>query len=195
MEGSMIVHVLALAAALLQQRDTTLLQYEVNGLRVIQQPRPAASQMVAVKLYLLGGSRQLTADNAGIEPMYLMTSAYGTAKYPGELARRVLARTGAAITVDAEPDWTTFDFQCLKGGFDSTWSVFADRFMHPSLDSAGLMVVRQRMLGAVSRRSTSPEAQAWFIADSMALRGHPYANNPDGNAHSLAALTPAMLRQ
>ena len=191
----MIIHVLALAAALVQQRDSALLQYEVNGLRVVQQPRQASSQMVAVELFLLGGARQVTADNAGIEPMYLMTSAYGTAKYPGELTRRALARTGGAITVSAEPDWTTFEFSALKSGFDSTWSVFADRLMHAALDSAGLSVVRQRMLGAVARRSTSPEAQAWFVADSMALRGHAYANNPDGNARSLAAITPAMLRQ
>ncbi|HEX7938351.1 MAG TPA: hypothetical protein VF483_05115, partial [Gemmatimonadaceae bacterium] len=69
----MIAPVIALLAALTQQRSDSLMQYDVGGVRVVHQPRPASSQMVAVELYLLGGSRQITADNAGIEPMYLAT--------------------------------------------------------------------------------------------------------------------------
>jgi len=192
-----MVHALTLLMSLAQAipRDTGLLQYEVNGLRVIQQLRAPATHVIAIELYLLGGARQLTADNAGVEPFYLSASAYGTAKYPGEAARRALARTGGTINFSAESDWTTYAFHGLKEDFDSAWAVYAERLLQPTLDSATVEVVRTRMLSAAARRHTSPEEHAWFLADSLAFRGHPYAVEPDGSERSLRALTSETLRR
>lgn len=187
--------VAALLAVTLQSQagDTALLQYETAGVRVIHQPR-RVSQIVSVQLYLLGGASQLNAHNAGVEPLYLRASAYGTGSYPGEQTRKALARTGSFIGVSAESDWTVYSFDGLAGRFDSTWSVFADRLLKPTLDSASVAVVRARMLSEVLRRRTSPEDEAWLLADSLALRGHPYAHDPDGSVHSLPRLTPQVLR-
>jgi zinc protease len=67
--------------------------------------------------------------------------------------------------------------------------------MRPTLDSAAIEVVRQRMLGRVARRRVSPEDYAWVIADSLAFDGHPYANHPGGDERSLKGLTAAAIRQ
>ena len=192
-----MVHALTLLMSLAQAtpRDSGLLQYEVNGLRVIQQLRAPTTHVIAVELYLLGGARQLTADNAGVEPFYLSASAYGTAKYPGDATRRALARTGGTINFSAESDWTTYAFHGLKEDFDSAWAVYAERLLQPTLDSATVEVVRTRMLSAAARRHTSPEEHAWFLADSLAFRGHPYAVEPDGSERSLRALTSELLRR
>jgi len=179
----------------LAQADPSLLQYEVNGLRIVHQPTPPVSDIVAVQLYLLGGSRHLSADNAGVEPFLLMASAYGTRAYPGEETRRALARAGGSINVSAGSDWTSYSFGGLKQDFDSTWAVFADRLMHPTLDSASIEIVRQRMLGRVARRRASPEDYAWFLSDSLAFDGHPYAIDPDGSEQSLRALTADELKR
>jgi zinc protease len=174
--------------------DSGLRQYEINGLRVIQQSRATSSHVVAVELYLLGGSRQVTAANAGIEPFYLSASAYGTAKYPGEAARRAQARTGSTITFSVGSDWTTFEFHGLKADFDSTWNVFADRLLQPTLDSASMAIVRALGRSLAGRRNTSPEEQAWYLADSLAFVGHPYGVDPNGTDQSIAAITTEMLR-
>ena len=186
---------LVLALAQSAHADTSLLQYEVNGLKIVHQLRPSVTDIVAVRLYLLGGARQVSADEAGVEPFYLLASAYGTETYPGEETRRALARTGSSIDVAAGSDWTAYTFGGLKQDFDSTWAVFADRLMHPTLDSAAIEVVRQRLLGRVARRHASPEDYAWFLSDSVAFQGHPYAVDPEGSERSLRALTADALRR
>lgn len=186
--------VLALGQGVGAESDTSLLQYEVNGLRVVHQRRPAATNVIAVELFLLGGSRQVTSDNAGIEPLLLEASRYGTKKYPGDNARRALAKAGTPINVLATSDWTTFCFHGLKQDFDSAWAVFADRLMQPTLDSTSIETVRTQMLTRIGRRSGTPEDYAFFLADSLAFTDHPYAVPPNGTERSLRALDAAALR-
>lgn len=181
------------AQAAASRADTTL-TYDVNGLRVIHHPRDSSSTVIGVQLYLLGGARQVTPSTAGVELFLLSASEYGTRAYPGDATRRALAETGSIIQLNATVDWTVFGFHGVKQEFDSTWAVFADRVMHPQLDSAGMRIVRARLLDAVARRTTSPQSQAWFVAESLAYRGHPYAVDPAGNAASLSALTADDLR-
>ena len=188
---------LALLLALTQgvaETDTSLLQYEVNGLRIVHQRRPATTDVIAVELYLLGGSRQVTKDNAGIEPLLLEASAHGTKNYPGDAARRALARAGALMHVDAGSDWTTFAFNGLKQDFDSAWAVFADRLTQPTLDSVAIETVRTQMLARIGRRSATPEDYSHFLSDSLAFHDHAYAIRPDGTEQSLRRIDAASLR-
>ncbi len=178
-----------------QESDTSLLQYEVNGLRVIHQRRPASSEVISIQLYLLGGSRNVNAEQAGVEQLILEAAAFGTERFPGDESRRALARTGAALGASASYDYSVYEFDALKQDFDSAWVVFTDRLMRPTLDSASVEVVRQRMLGRVARRRVSPEDFAWSLADSLSYDGHPYANPPGGTERSLKALTREGVRQ
>ena len=173
--------------------DTATASYEVGGVRVIHRPL-AANEIVAVNLYLLGGSAQLSPQNAGIEAMLLAVSEFGTHSYPGRGTRLALARTGSRTTIETEPDWTLFGFRGLRTEFDSTWAVFAERVMRPTIDSASVEVVRTRMQLAVRARTTHPDAIVRRLADSVAFAGHPYQADPDGTETSLRAITPAALR-
>lgn len=174
--------------------DTSTASYEINGLTVIHHRRPATVSVFAAHLYLLGGSRQVTAATAGIEPFLIMASEYGTRRYPGDATRRALARTGGGIAVSAGMDWTTYSLHGLKQEFDSAWAVFAERLLYPTLDSTAMAIIRARLMTNVARRNASPEDLAYFLADSLAYRDHPYAVNPRGNAVSLATLTGDDLR-
>lgn len=168
--------------------DTTTISYEVGGLRVIHRPL-AANEIVAVNLYFLGGSRQLENAPAGIEAMLLRVSEFGTARFPGREARLALARTGSRTTVYTQPDWTVFGFRGIRSAFDSTWDVFADRVMQPSLDSAGVEVVRRRMLRSARSRTNHPDAMLRVLADSVVFQGHPYQHDTEGTEASLRAIT------
>ena len=183
----------AWATAGSQTPDSALI-YEVNGLQVIHQPRPATASVFAAQLYLLGGSRQVTERSAGIEPFLLMASQYGTRRYPGEAARRALAETGSTMHVEGTRDWTSAHLLGIKAEFDSAWAVFADRIMQPTLDSAAVHATRSRLTAKATRQAESPEARAWFAAESLAYRGHAYAADPDGTVNSLRAITADDLR-
>ena len=174
--------------------DSLTTSYDVGGIRVIHRLTPA-NDIVAANVYLLGGVRQITTDNAGIEPLLLEASDRGTRDYPGERVRSALSRLGSTIVVDPETDWTMFGLRATRDGFDSTWSVMASRLMHPTLDSSQLTLVREQLAGAVRQRADNPDALVSFIADSFAFSGHPYARSTLGTERSIAQLKVATLKR
>ena len=174
--------------------DSLTTSYEVGGVRVIHRLTPA-NDVVAANVYLLGGVRQITDDNAGIEPLLLEASDRGTREYAGDRVRTVLSRLGSTVVVDPETDWTTFGLRATREGFDSTWSVMASRLMHPTLDSGQVKLVREQLLAAVRQRGDNPDALVSFMADSFAFSGHPYARTTLGTERSLSRLTVAALRR
>jgi len=93
------------------------------------------------------------------------------------------------VVVRTEPDWTLFGFRGIRSEFDSTWSVFASRVMHPTLDSTAVEVVRARMLRDARSRRTHPDALLRALADSVVFDGHPYQHDPDGTELSLPGIT------
>ena len=174
--------------------DSITAEFEVGGVRVIH--RPAwANDIVAVNLYLLGGSRQLTDRTAGIESMLLRASEYGTTSYPGERTRRAEGLTGSRVVVRTDADWTVFGFHGIVSEFDSTWAVFADRLMHPTLDSASVAITRSKMLSVARSSNDTPDGSVARLADSIAFGSHPYSRVPWGTERSLRAITTRDLRR
>ncbi len=173
--------------------DSVTVTYEVGGVKVIHRP-VSATDVVAVNLYLLGGVRQVSADKAGAEPFLLYASEYGTKGYPGSSARLALAHTGSWITVSATADYTRYSFRGIKQEFDSTWAVFADRLLHPTLDSAAMTITRGRLLPSIRSASESPDGHVSQVADSLAFESHPYAIPAEGTEGSIAAMTADDLR-
>lgn len=172
--------------------DSVTSMYDASGIKVIQRHN-VANPVVAVDVYLLGGLRVATPATQGVENLLLTASKYGTRHYPGRAARAALRRTGSRIVVDAEEDWTNFGFRGVRDEFDSTWNVFADRLMYPSLASNDVATARNAMIGSVRQRFNSPDGAITAIADSFAFQGHPYSLSTAGTAASLASLDSATL--
>lgn len=172
--------------------DSATLSYTVGTLRVIQRPN-YANDVVAVHLYLLGGRRQLTPATQGIEAMLLRTSKYGTAKYPGDSTRKAWARTGSQFEVLPSDDWTVVGFRALTTDFDSSWSVFAERMMHPTLAAVSVALVREQMRSALRERVLDPDGYVGLLSDSVAFAGRPYALEPAGSESSLGTIDSAAL--
>ena len=172
--------------------DSVTISYDVGGLHVIQRPS-FGNDVVSVHLYLLGGTRQLTPGTQGIEPLLLGASEYGTANYPGAAARSSWARTGSQLLISPDDDWTLFGFRGIRQEFDSSWNVFADRVMHPTLAEHDIALVRSQMTGAIRQRRSDPDGYVMMVADSIAFPGHPYSLQVSGTEASLAALDSAIL--
>ena len=92
-----------LSIALAMASVTT--SFNVSGVQVILRQNNA-NNVVAANLYLLGGARQVTAGNAGIEPILLDVSERGTQRYPKNALRRAMSRLGSEIVVAPSADWT-----------------------------------------------------------------------------------------
>jgi zinc protease len=181
-----------LAIALALTSATT--SFDVSGVRVILRQNDA-NNVVAANLYLLGGSRQVTDATAGIEPMLLDVSERGTLHYPKNSLRNAMSRLGSEIVVRPSADWTMMGIRSSTEVFDSTWAVFADRIMHPTLAKSEIALVKAQYLSGIRQRRDDPDALADYLADSIAYVGHPYSVSVTGNEKSIQRVDSAAMRE
>jgi zinc protease len=168
--------------------DTGTIAYDVDGIRVIQR-HTGSGDIVVANLYLLGGVRQVTAANAGIELVLLEASERGTRTYSKDRLRRSMAQLGTAITTHVGVDWSAIGLRATRSTFDSTWSILASRISEPRFDSSEVGLLKRQLIAAVGQREDSPDAQVEFVADSFAFYGHPYQLPPSGTVASLSGIT------
>lgn len=174
--------------------DTATTSFMVGHVQVILRRNPA-NDVVAANVYLLGGTRQLTPGDAGIEVLMLEASEGGTRRFPRRALRAITARMGATIVVNPSVDWTTFGLRTLRQSFDSSWAVFADRLVEPRLDSGSVERARQRMLTAALQSEADPDFAVAHLADGLLYAQHPYRLDPNGTPASLRGLTASAVRQ
>jgi len=172
--------------------DSTTTEFTVGGVRVIHRAN-FATDVVAANLYLLGGVRQLTPATQGVETLLLHAGEYGSAAYPGPALRAAWGVTGSDLEIDPDADWTLYAFRGIRADFDSSWNVFADRLMRPTLAAEDVNRTRARLVSGLRLRRADPDGLAFLLADSVAYAGHPYALSPAGTEASLAALDSAAL--
>jgi zinc protease len=175
------------AQQVLAANDTSTTSYSLNGIQVIH--RQGTANLVVVNLYLLGGVRNATRETAGTEPFYLAASEQGTERYPKDVLRRSMARTGSSITLDANDDWTLFGIRTTTEVLDSVWNIFADRLLRPRLDPTEIDFIRNQALSGLRQVDEHPDPLIERSVDSIAFRGHPYGLSPMGNEASLATIT------
>ena len=174
------------------QRGTATTSYTVSGVKVIH--RHTNTSIVVANLYLLGGVRQLTPANAGIETFLLAVTERGTKGYARDALRRAMARTGSEIGVAPKEDWTVFGLRTTKAELDSSWAIFADRLMRPNIDTADVEFIRDQLVTGIRQRADSPDATLDYLADSITFAGSPFALDPIGSAASVSKLTVAQLK-
>lgn len=173
--------------------SASTVEFMVDGLRVVLRRNPA-NDVVAANVYFLGGTQQVTPETAGIEPFLLAASDRGTRHYPRALLRRRLAELGSTIVVEPTNDWTLFGLRAIRSAFDSTWMVWADRIMAPTLDSAQVELVRTQLLGSLREQRSQPDEELTYLADSLLyVNHHPYALSPEGTTASVAHISVAAL--
>ena len=173
--------------------DTLTMSYDVSGLHVIQRVNHS-TDIVAARLYFLGGTRQLSDATAGIEALWLDATGYGTERYPEEQARRAMGRTGSVVDIDTDADWSVFGFTGLAQDFDTAWDVLADRVMQPSLSDQAIGQARNGLVTRAHTRYTDPDERIQVIASQSMFPHHPYSLDPDGTEASLRGITAAQVR-
>ena len=192
-QATVLRSVVATPSIVREAADTATSEFNVGGVRVILR-RNTASDVIAANLFLLGGVQQLTPATQGIEAFLLAASERGTKNYPKDALRVATNRTGSVISIEPEDDWTVFGLHALRTTFDSSWAIFADRVMNPTLDSADVELVRAQLVAAASQRRLHPDAELRIVADSLLFVGHPYALATEGTEQSLASIQRSALR-
>jgi zinc protease len=163
-------------------------EFDVNGLKVLVKRREG-SQTVAAALFLRGGARNITADNAGIETLMLDMATEASADFPRERLRRELARTGTVLNAGVNRDYSGLTLGSTRQYFDRAWEIFTDAALHPSFAADDFDRVKKQELIGLSDDEDTPDSYLQILTSKVIYAGHPYLNNPHGTMESMNRLT------
>ncbi len=189
--------VLLLAPAWLHAQTSVVddvTEFEVNGLQVLVKTR-TSSQTVVAGMFLRGGVRNVTAANAGIEPLMLDAASEASAGFPRERMRRELARTGASISHGATRDYSALTMATPQRHFDTAWTIFTDVLLRPSFAADDFTRIKSRRIAALASAGDTPDAAVADLQAQAAFANHPYAHDPGGTPATVNTLTVDHIRQ
>jgi zinc protease len=176
----------------INEQAASVTEFDVNGLKVLIKRRPSAPT-VAGGLFIRGGVRNIDSKTAGIENLMLNASIEGGKKFPKQLLRRELARTGSTIGAAANQDYSAVSLATTRENFDKVWDMFTDVVLNPPFLSADVTRVKQQVLTGLREAETSPDQALESLQDRVVYAGHPYANDVTGTIATVESFTPADL--
>lgn len=172
-----------------QRRAAALVtEFDVNGLKVLIKQRPG-SLTVAGGLFFRGGSRNITAENAGIESLMLDVATEASANFPRERMRTELSRMGTVIGASENYDYSVLSVTSTRFNFDRSWQIFADVALRPAFTKQDFDLVRDRKVASLRDDTDDPDSYLQRLQERVAYAGHPYLNRPEGTVESVSRLT------
>jgi predicted Zn-dependent peptidase len=184
---------LALPGASRAQDAPLVTEFTAAGIPVIYKPI-RANEVIAVRLYIRGGSANLTPETAGIENFMAVASTHGTEKYSRDEFAALSSATGTAIAANANVDYTFLSLQAVSEHWDEAWDLFEQAALHPTFPEDEVALVRDQIVNQLKGRLDNPDAYLALLANDQFYAGHPYATDPLGTVESVEALTAEDLR-
>jgi predicted Zn-dependent peptidase len=181
-------------ASVVAKQAALVSEFEVNGLKVLVKKREG-SLTVAAGLFLRGGARNITAENAGIEALMLSASTEATANFPRDRMRNELSRMGTLIGSSSTNDYSVLSLACTRMYFDRSWQIFTDVAMRPSFNKDDVQLVQDRTVVSLRDDTDNPDSYLQMLQDHVAYAGHPYLNRTEGTADTVAKITLEDLRR
>lgn len=187
---------LASPSSILSPADATALvtEFDVHGLKVLVKRREG-SQTVVAGLFIKGGSRNVTAANAGIEAFMLDAASEATVNFPRQRLRAELSRMTSSISSGINFDYSALTLGSTRANFDRSWEIFTDVALRPTFTPDDVNRVRERIVLSLRADNDTPDSYLQVLQARVAYVGHPYVNDPDGTVESVSRLTAEDLRR
>lgn len=180
--------------SLVARQAALVSEFEVNGLKVLLKRREG-SLTVSAGLFIKGGSRNINAENAGIESLMLDSAIEASAAFPRGRMRDEQSRMGTVLSSSENNDYSVLSLRCTRPNFDRSWLMFTDVALHPLFKKEDVALVREKMLVSLSDDTDDPDTYLQRLQENIAYANHPYLNRVEGSAESVGRLTPEDLRR
>lgn len=140
------------------------------------------------------GSVSDPADKAGRAALAASMLTEGAGEYDATAFQRALEERAIEISADSADDRLTIHVHALREQAVEAGRLLALALSQPRFQEDDLVRVKAQTVSALSRLEESPSYQAARKFEEVAFAGHPYAAPHYGTRASLAAITPADLR-
>jgi zinc protease len=164
-----------------------------NGLPVLFR-RVSTNQVVAAKLFVSGGSRNIPENQDGVEHMLFNTLLRGSTDLPREELQRFQVETGTGFSTESNYDYTTVSFKSLAETFGPSIAAFGSLLQNPAYAKDDIAFVRNQLVNALQQQQDDPDEQVYYVANDVFFAGHPYYRYPKGTLKSIPALTAEQLK-
>lgn len=168
-------------------------EFEVNGLKVLVKRRESAPT-VAAGLFIRGGARNITAENAGVESFMLEVAKEASKNFPREVVRRELASTGGGIGASSANDYSVLSLASTRENFDKSWKIFTDLAMNPTFAAEDVERVRDGILTGLKDEETDADNFLQILQERVIYEKHPYSNSVRGTLETVRKLKSKDLR-
>lgn len=160
----------------------------VGAMQVIVRKTPGKAQ-ASIHLYIKGGARNWTAEDAGVEALGLAVAVRGGAHGidADELQNR-LSAAGASLSGGAGAQYSTIASTTLLPGFDVAFDAVAQAFLDPILPELYFDVFKRGFGGNLEEEDASPRGSESKLTTLMMMRNTPFANRPNGEITTIAHL-------
>jgi len=163
--------------------------YRVGKLKILHKPTPA-NQVVSAKLYIDGGTANLTENTAGIERLALRLSTKGgTESTPKDEFTSQLDSMGSSIGMFTGRDYSGYSLRCITKHFDASWELFVESMLEPAMPKGELEVQRDKQLAQIEEIRQNPNRYVQDIARGLLAESHPYRFRQIGTKSNVESFT------
>lgn len=177
----------------LASQASLVTEFDVNGMKVLVKRRPN-SQTVAAGLFLRGGTRNLTPQNAGIESLMLNVATEGSQKFPRDVLRRELSRTASNISSGSNYDFSVLALASTREAFDRSWEIFTDIAINPAFAPNDVELTREKILTGLRSSEDDPDGFLQVLVNKTINAKTAYENDPGGTIENISRFKTEDLR-
>ncbi len=159
-----------------------------NGIEVVLK-KIKTNDVIGLKLFIKGGSRNINEKNAGIEPLLLNLMLQGSKEFPKDKMNMELAKIGAQIENESFFDYSAFSLKSLNKYFDKAFNIFQSLINQPLLEQSEVDLEKSKTLAEIKHNIDDPDEYIWSIVNKTFSAGHPYFNNFQGELNTIPNIT------
>jgi len=161
--------------------------YEVGPLTVLHKRTPA-NEVVSAKVYIDGGSANLTASTAGIEQLALKLSTEGgTESTPKDEFTSKLDSMGSSVRTFTGRDYSGYELRCVTKHFAESWELFVEAMLEPAMPEKELEVQRKKQVAQIRKIKQDPNQYVQYLARDLVAASHPYRHRQLGTVENVEA--------
>jgi len=160
--------------------------FKVGELTVIHRVTPA-NDVVAARLYILGGAANLDDSTQGLEKFALdVAVSGGTGSTPRDTFTSTLNRMGSEVFSFTDRDFSGYGLKSVVSNFGPTWDLMVQAVFDPAMPTEDVEIRRQQQLAEISGLLENPDSHVQHVASRLYFAGHPYFNLHVGTSENVS---------